>query len=378
MTENIVRFRIAHISTVHHAEDTRIFEKECRGLVQKGHDVTLVINAEQSGIKDGVRILALPPTSGRLIRMTVGTFRAIRLALSKRADIYHLHDPELLLLGLALRLSGHDVVYDMHENVPEQIRTKQWIPSFLRGLLAYAMHFFERLTLGNMSVVMAEHSYADCYRWIKHKEVVLNLPKVEELIKLGLGTRKPAMVGYVGAVSRERGILTIIKAIRGLRAEGLPVEFQCIGNIADEVGNDPFYQQGFRDGWIRSPGRLPPRAAWPKIASCQVGLAVLKPVGNYVGSYPTKMFEYMAMGLPVIVSDFPLYRDIVEFHQCGICVDPQDTAAIAEAIRFFIENPEYALKMGSNGQKAVLQHYNWATEQRKLHDFYQSVIGEKF
>jgi len=377
LIENRTKLRIIHVSTVHHDEDTRIFEKECCGLAAKGHDVTLIVKAEKNGVRNGVRIVPLPRNNRRLVRMTVGVLRAARIVLTMRADIYHLHDPELLPVGLLLRTLGYRVIYDMHENVPEQIRTKKWLPLFLRGSIAYIVHLLERLTLRKMPVVMAEYSYADCYNWIKSREVVLNLPKLKELTSIRPKHKNGVMVGYVGVVSRDRGILTAIKAIHSLRAMGLPVEFQCVGNIFPEVANDPIYQQGFRTGWLRSPGWVSPKTAWSMIASCQVGLAVLKPIANYVSSYPTKMFEYMAMGLPVIVSNFPLYRDVVELHKCGICVDPEDTDAIADAILFFINNPGCALEMGNKGQKAVLQYYNWETELNKLNDFYHAIIAGK-
>ncbi|MCF8095787.1 MAG: glycosyltransferase family 4 protein [Desulfobacteraceae bacterium] len=375
MTDN--KLHIVHISTAHSDNDSRIFEKECRDLVEKGHEVTLIIQSARDETRKGVNIKALPIFIGRLNRMTLGIMKAARKAFSERGDLYHLHDPELLLLGLLLRASGRLVVYDMHENLPEQIRTKYWIHPLIRRPLAFFVSLFERFTLNRMAVIMAESSYAEHYNWVKRGQVVLNLPKVEELVQIERATQKESsIVGYIGGVSRNRGLLTVTEAIRKLRVDGLPVEFECIGNVSMDVSANQTYQVGVQEGWIHSPGRIPPSQGLPMIARCQIGVALLKPIGNYVGSYPTKMFEYMAMGLPVVVSDFPLYRDVVENNQCGFCVDPNDVNAVVGAIRFLIENPEYAFEMGKRGQQAVIKNYNWNSELEKLISFYRSLFVE--
>ena len=107
---------------------------------------------------------------------------------------------------------------------------------------------------------------------------------------------------------------------------------------------------------------------------CKVGLALLKPVGNYIESLPTKMFEYMSIGLPVIASNFNLWESIINDFNCGICVDPEDSCEIAEAINYIFNNPEIAKRMGNNGQKAVSQYFNWANEEGKLFNCYDKLL----
>jgi glycosyltransferase involved in cell wall biosynthesis len=376
MTSN--KLRIIHISTVHSDDDTRVFEKECCGLASKGHDVTLIIQSDRDEIRKGVKVKALPKslTLSRFNRMTLCVLKAARFAFSEKGDIYHLHDPELLPLGLLLKASGRHVVYDMHENLPEQIRTKHWIHPLIRTPLAALINLFESLVLNRMAVVMAENSYADYYKWLQKNQVVLNLPKVEKLMQLERSIQsKSFLVGYIGGVSVDRGLLTVIEAIRRLRADGLPVKFECIGNVSKDIFANHAYQQGVQEEWIHSPGRLSPSKGWPMIASCRLGVALLKPIGNYIGSYPTKMFEYMAMGLPVVVSDFPLYRDVIERHQCGLCVSPDDADAVTDAIRFLLNNPETASEMGKRGQQAVKKYYSWDAELEKLSNFYWSLLA---
>ena len=367
---------IVHISTVHPDSDTRIFEKECRGLVAAGHRVTLIIQSDRTDVRDGVNVKALPKSRGRLHRMTVTMARAFCLVLMEKGDIYHLHDPELLPMGLILRFLGRKVVYDMHENLPEQIKDKHWIPVWLKRPLAATVRMWERVVLNYMGVVMAERSYSKSYKWMKRSEVILNLPMVDDLVNFAPKVRSTTpSVGYIGGVTRNRGALIIIDALQQIREEGLPVSYECIGPVDSEVASDKRFLRAVSEGWAVTPGRMSPRDGWPRIGHCQIGVAVLRSVGNYIESYPTKMFEYMAMGLPVVVSNFPLYREVVERYKCGICVDPDDKKAITEALRFLLENPDRAREMGQKGQKAVLQNYNWNRELGRLCNFYDSLIN---
>jgi glycosyltransferase involved in cell wall biosynthesis len=128
---------------------------------------------------------------------------------------------------------------------------------------------------------------------------------------------------------------------------------------------------------IRIHGYQLPGDGYQIIARCHIGLAVLMPVPNAIQSYPTKMFEYMALGLPVIVSGFPLYREVVENAQCGLCLnDPAAPHELAEAIRWLLDHPQEAIAMGKQGQEAVTQHYNWEVEAEKLCLFYRQLRGE--
>lgn len=102
----------------------------------------------------------------------------------------------------------------------------------------------------------------------------------------------------------------------------------------------------------------------------------LHPLRNYVEALPIKMFEYMLAGLPVIASDFPLRRKIIEANECGICIDPGDSKEIAKAVEYLIEHPDEARGMGENGRRAVLVRYNWGLESRKLSRIYGGLSGK--
>jgi glycosyltransferase involved in cell wall biosynthesis len=372
--EVMVAKHIVHISTVHVDSDTRIVHKQCRGLAGLGYNVTLLIQSDFDIEYGRFRIKALPRTSNRAVRMTVLMAKSFRLAWFEQADIYHLHDPELMLMGLLLKVLGKTVVFDMHENLPEQIINKAWISKWLRWPISYSIKLIERIVLTQLSVVMAEKSYLKSYLWVKNKEVILNLPMVDELIKLSVSKFDTPTVGYIGGITRDRGAFATLNALNNIRADRVPVNFECIGQIESAVINDDGFQQAINDGWVHAPGRMSPTVGWEIISRCHIGIAILRPIGNYLESYPTKMFEYMAMGLPVIVSDFELYKGVVEKHKCGICVDPENTKQVTDAIRYLLSNPNEAREMGKRGQQATLKYYNWQVELDKLVAFYNKLL----
>lgn len=95
---------------------------------------------------------------------------------------------------------------------------------------------------------------------------------------------------------------------------------------------------------------------------------------NYLDSLPIKMFEYMSAGIPVVASNFPLWKEIIEKNRCGVCVDPLSPKDIAKAINFIVQNPQIAQKMGENGKRAILEKYNWQIEEQKLFNIYEGLL----
>ena len=98
-------------------------------------------------------------------------------------------------------------------------------------------------------------------------------------------------------------------------------------------------------------------------------MVTLHPIINYIDSLPVKMFEYMAVGLPVIAFNFPLWKSIVEENNCGLCVNPMNPEEIAKAINELLSDNELAQKMGANRRQLVLDKYNWVIEEIKLKEF---------
>ncbi len=377
LSGSLLFMKIVHITTVHRPFDTRIFQKQCKSLSRSGYEVVLIAPHDREEDVDGVKILPIQKKSNRLVRVFAGSLCAMTLARKEKADLYHVHDPELLLIGKLLHFAGHRVIFDMHENFPKAVLSKTWIRPKIRPAISGVLRFFEGLLLSGLPVVFAETSYAKDYPRICQKVDVLNFPDVSCFFRHPDQKHSFPAVGYIGGVTTERGITVTLEALKILKREGLNVFFECVGPCFDKAVEveTRFAADGELKDLVRFHGYMNVVDGMQIMGKCHVGLAILKNVPNYLESYPTKMFEYMALGLPVIVSNFPLYQQIVEEEQCGICVDPHNPQEVASAIRFLLEQPDKAKMMGARGRKAVMEKYCWDKEFVKLAEFYDLLIA---
>jgi len=370
--------KVVHVSVVNPRplSDPRVFLKECISLRSAGYEVVLVCSAEQDCTCEGVRIRALPQPAGRLSRMLVTTRQAYHACVEENADVYHFHNPEMMPWMARLASAGRRVIYDMHENVVKDILTKSWIHPWLRAVVSRAVNVGMRGWLRRMAVVFAEDSYASDYPWIHSGVVVRNLPRLEHLLSINPEPSTVPLVGYLGGVTPERGTMTILEALHVLQKRGVSVGFECVGHAEGkfQAEMDAFVAAHGLEG-VRFHGYQRPQDGYRIMARCQVGIAVIADIPNFRDSYPTKMFEYMALGLPVIASDFPLYRQVVEDGRCGVCVPPGRPSELASAIYDVITDPQAAQEMGRRGRDCVVEHYSWRTEEEKLLGLYSALLA---
>ncbi len=365
--------KICILTTVHPSFDTRIFHKQAKSLVNAGYDVILIVQNEKSEVVDGVNIITLPRPRTRFVRMFGLTWRAFFMARRERADIYHFHDPELIPVGLLLKLQGKRLIYDVHEDLPKQILNKDWIPRPLRKLVAGAARLAEELAAWAFDgIVVATQAIAK--RFLASKTVIVqNFPIPNELVVLNSipYQSRSAKIIYVGGITAIRGIREMVQAI-SLLPESSNASLVLVGEFSPqalevEMRSLSGWKRVKFIGWQDRPslGRL--------LGEARAGLVVLHPRLNYLEAWPVKLFEYMSVGLPVIASDFPLWREIVEGERCGLVVNPLDPRAIAEAIQYLLSHPEEAEEMGKRGQQAVKERYNWDIEKEKLLSLYRKL-----
>ena len=379
MLNNSIRHResICILTTVHVVFDIRIFHKQAKSLYKAGYDITLIAQHEVDEMVGGIKIVGLRRPKSRFDRMTSLVWRAFRKAITADADIYHLHDPELMPVAFMLKIMGKKVVYDMHENLPRQVASKSWINPVLRKLLPKIIYFFEFLILVRIPVIFAEHSYLKDYSWVNKYSIVLNMPIIARLTCLGVdvAVKKDFAIGYIGGVSTLRGNVATIEVLNILKKEyGFEPRFDCVGPMSDAHKSEVLTLcASYNLSNVIFHGYLSPEKGWAIIAKCSIGLALLSRIPNYLESYPTKIFEYMAMKIPVITSDFTLYKEVIGDADCGFCIDPLEYKEIADTIYTMFQNPDRSLIMGDNGFHAVQTKYNWALEEKKLLDFYTTI-----
>jgi glycosyltransferase involved in cell wall biosynthesis len=368
---------IVHITSVHQRNDIRIFQKQCRSLQESyvGHVTLLVADGKGDDKESGIKIIDVGiPGRNRFWRMFFGNFRIWKKLRLIKPDIIHLHDPELLILGFLHALLNNIVVYDMHENLPKEILTKTYIHRLLRLPLSFLIKLFQKTAFNLISVVFAEKSYPKDFQNIKKSVIVLNFPLLNEMKNIITSPKNTFNVGYLGGISKERGALMQLQAIYELRKDGFDIETTFIGPCSHEITKSKIYETAISEGWAVFSGRLKPEDAWLMISKCHVGLVVLEPSPNFVESYPTKLFEYMTLGIPCIVSDFPLYRKIINEEQCGLLIDPLNLNDLKEAIKWMFNNRDLARMMGERGRSGVFAKYSWESEFVKLKKFYFDVV----
>jgi glycosyltransferase involved in cell wall biosynthesis len=366
--------KVVHVTSAHPVDHIRIFIKECRTLAAAGYDVVLVAPHDRDEVVDGIQIRAVPRARNRGERMTRTAFRAIRTAAAENASLYHLHNPELLVWAPVLRLRGGRVVFDMHEHTPVALTTKDWVPPPARQGLSRVMRGAERVLLAGMPVIFAETGYGKDYTWVRRSATVLNMPLVDELLALNVTRHSVFTIGYLGYIESRRGAGVMLDAADILVERGRQFRLELVGPVAEPFRGELARRQATATYPLYAPGYFPPRQGWERMARSHVGLAVLASTQNNRMSYPTKIFEYMALGMPVITSDFPLYRAVIEESQCGFCIDPHSPEALADNIEWVIGHPEQAAAMGQRGREAARHRFNWKLEAEKLLRFYDELL----
>jgi glycosyltransferase involved in cell wall biosynthesis len=364
--------RIAHLTSAHPRGDTRIFIKQCRTLAAHGYDVTLVVaDGKGDALRDGVRIVDAGYLAGRMKRIFTSTGRVLAAARALDADLYHLHDPELIPAGLALKRLGKRVIFDSHEDVSRQLLGKPYLGAWSRRTLSLAYGLFERYACARFDGIIAATPFIrDAFLTIHPNTVdINNFPLIGELDAAAPWSSKREEVCYVGGIGAIRGIRELVQA-------GAALQSAARINLAGQF-SEPGVEAEVKAaaGWerINALGQLDRAGVRALMMRSVAGIVAFHPLPNHLDALPTKMFEYMSSGMAVIASDFPLWRSIIEGNGCGLCIDPYDSGALAAAIDRLVRHPDLARAMGENGRRAVLEQYNWQVEASKLINFYGAI-----
>ncbi len=366
---------VAHVTSHHHPTDPRIFH-ECRALAEAGYRVLLVAPTLVPEQRDGVTIVPVPPYRNRGERFLRTARLAVRTALAHDPAILHVHDPELFPRALWLALRGRRVVIDIHEDFVTAAYDRAWIPRPLRPLVAAAVRLLVRSFTGRVPTVIAERYYAS---FAPGAVEILNYARLDPDDPLFCLERsfpdRPRLV-YTGSITRGRGATNHLSLLDHLPAgSSLVMAGRCpdpdlLARLEDLRRKDPRLELETSGGWI----------AWDRILEVYrrpltAGIALFPDTPHYREKELTKFFEYMAAGLPIICSDFPVWRALVQGNRVGFCVDPEDPRAAADVARWLATHPDDARAMGERGRRLVRERFNWKSQAGKLVAFYRSLLG---
>ena len=365
--------RVVHLTSVHPADDNRIFHKECVTLAAAGYDVTLVVAGGRDEQIKGVRIVSVRRTGGRIGRAVFGSIRLGRVALRSKAAVIHFHDPELLPLGLVLRLLGRNVIYDAHEWVRGSTTSRPYLNPRLAHVLASAIGGLEWVASRVLTHVVAATPFIASLYKADNVTVIANYPDLGELsdVRAALDGRDPACGVYVGGINEGRCGSAMIAAVPKARAVDPRIHLVMGGPLED--GLHPEVVEGIEYRGVLS------RPEVVKVnQEASFGLALLRPLPNYIDSLPTKFFEYLAVGIPAVVSrSTTIVAAIVEEVGCGLIVDGEDSDQVAAAMVQLAADPERTRLMGERGAAAVRDRYTWSAEAVKLVALYDRIVGDK-
>jgi glycosyltransferase involved in cell wall biosynthesis len=360
--------RICHLTSVHQRFDMRIFIKECSSLAKNdNYDVSLIVS---DGLgdekKNGVRIFDVGKFNGRINRIFKTTGRIFKKAKNLDCDIYHFHDPELIFAGLKLKKLGKKVIFDSHEDFPADILTKPYLGRFARIVISECFSIFEKISCKKFDFIVCatpaihkKFCRIGCYSSLD----INNYPKIDESEIFTPWTLNRTSVCYTGAMTPIRGFPILIDAMAHVANSS--VKFLLAGRFSDK---NIEIQCKKSTGWdyVKYYGQVDSQKVADIMGKSVAGLVTYLPAPNHIASQPNKIFEYMLAGIPVICSNFPLWREIIEENGCGLCVNPAEPNEIASAIDFCISNQAKAKAMGERGIKTVLDKYNWGNELPKL------------
>jgi glycosyltransferase involved in cell wall biosynthesis len=371
------RANVVHMTSVHSALDRRIFHKECRSLAREGFRVTIIGPHSADTIADHVCIKSIIPEKSRLGRMTRTVWRIYREARRQRADIYHFHDPELIPVGLLLRAGGKRVIYDIHEDFPKDVLSKFYLPAWSRKSIAWIIEKLEEAACGHFSaLVTVTPSIAERFRLINRQTVIVhNYPYHDEITSAQTAApweKRRNSVAYVGGITAQRAIREMVFAMACL-PENLSATLELAGNeVPEAVSIEELHRH---PGWARvlHHGVLDRLSTFRLLHQVRAGLVIFHPEPNHLEAMPQKIFEYMGSGLPVIASDFPLWRRMLGGIGCAIFVDPMNPRAISKAIEYVLTHPQEAEEMGRRGQSVVLEKYTWNTQAEELVKLYSTL-----
>lgn len=372
--------KICHLTVAHGRYDARIFKRECRSLSKGGYEVILLCGDNKPDeIIDGVKIVSWTGkcfSKCQRVMILLNPCILAKKALEYDADIYQFHDIELIRLGLYIQQRGKKVIFDSHENWKAYIEGLNFLPSWGAKMLARQLVCFYRKYLKRFSAVftVSPNMVTNLKQYTNRVYFVPNYPVVKNMYNLNFKVSNNFI--YAGTVYDMSNQIQILKALESVQEANYTIVGKMNGALKACLSKMPAANRVVFVDWV------PEKELNEYYSEAIAGIVIFDYVGiccyeeGQLGS--NKIFEYMMMGLPVICTDFLLWKElIIDKYNCGICVPPQNEDAIIQAMQYIIDHKEEAFQMGRNGQKAVVEEFNWSRYEQEFMQRYELIKCSK-
>jgi glycosyltransferase involved in cell wall biosynthesis len=376
--DNHNEYRVCMLSSVNSAFDVRIFNREAKTLVKSGYKVYFVVTHNKEEIIEGVHIIPISKRKSRFYRFFIKDWIILFKSIRINAILYHFNNPDLILIGLILKLIGKKVVYDVHENVCLDILSKEWIFPPIRKVISliikfiewFSLHFFDKIIVAGKDIQLQSH-----FRKFHHKIILIrNYPTITiSAIEIFPKPKDKIRFIYAGGITYGRAIMEIIKAYKYIEYSNS--ELIILGKFNSNDFKNKILNSINNFINIKYIPSVSYREMFNLLKKCHAGLICFEPLLNNIGALSgrnNKIYEYMMAGLAIIGSNFESWNNFILGNKIGVTVDPNNVSEISRAMNFLIENPERILSMEKNA-KRLSNKYSWESERHKLINLYKEL-----
>jgi len=371
---------VCHLSPVESRRDERAFSRQALPSIGYGVRARIVGPHTGNGQNQGVEFVPLSESRGRALRILLAS-RFLRSALRQKADIYHVHSPELIPVGLMLKLFFRKkVVYDTREDFPAMMLTKAYLPPRWRKLTSRIVAGVEGLAARILDGFVTADSGTlrpHARKGKSRKLVFYNFPNLQYFPEPQMVEKKFDLV-YRGGLSERAGTFVLLKAVRLLKERGIPVRLLMFG-YADNKQTEQLVRDSVLSMEIEKlvtlQGVIPHDDMAATLSQARIAVCPLQCIPKFLNNIPVKVFESWACGLPVIATDLPPIRPFFGTKPYGVLVKPGDSYGLANAVGRMLKSPQLIAEYGCRARQAVVERYNSDLEIRKLLSFYKGVLS---
>ena len=375
-----MKSRVVILASQHPYNDKRVFVREARSLAAAGYEVHIIARADESEVHDRVFVHALPNGSGYMARVA-RLRRLYQIGLSLQGDILHCHEIDSCIVALKLRrhLRNAKVIFDVHEDYVGRLwdRLKEGAGKnpILRRL--DAIPYAQIVSRVDAVITVSELLRAEMLKFHSNVTVVMNTMDLS-----GKGcvrdSSEPLLLSHIGELDETRGLSTIIKAIRLVTQRSIPVRLVVFGARFSKMMILAKAREHRVEGCVLIRDTLPYSDLLSALQQTHVGIVALTDKkANHLVALPTKLFDSLGAGLPVIGTEMGCIKEVLSRSNAGLTFPPGDANALAENIVFLANNEMERQKYSRAAMAAAEGEYSWRVQNQKMLALYDQLLGSQ-